>query len=232
MAVHSFLLFFIAAHTQHVPLLDFLLSYGANPDQQAQNSKTMCGVPPTVLCYFQRHDNDSLYLPGNTTLDQERIHKLYDIAMPSFETDRYDSLDTFIKYGGNPCLPDGNGTSALMKAAMALDGKAVQIMCRSLTAHQTGGIDYCDESNSTALMIAFSAYTTKYNTANDSDRADITAITHLISMGANVNATYKNGDTVLMKILRLGFFELVEALLQLTPTPLDHMAKNTSKSFF
>jgi hypothetical protein len=213
-----------------VPLLDFLLSHSANPDQQAQNSKTMCGMPPMVLCYFKRPDNQLLYLPGNTTLDRERIHKLYDIAMPSFETDRYDSLDIFIKYGANPCLFDGKRTSALMKAASALDGKAVQIMCRSLIAHQTGGIDNCDESNSTALMIAFSAYATKYNTANDREKADITAITHLISMGANVNAAYKNGDTVLMKILRLGYFGLVEALLQLAQTPLDHMAKNKSKS--
>ncbi|KAI8333682.1 ankyrin repeat-containing domain protein [Chlamydoabsidia padenii] len=218
----------LVAYTQHVPLLDFLLSHGADPNQQAQKTIHGSGMPPLVYCYFTRWNDSSLYLSGNTTIAQERIHKLFDIVMPSFENDRYDSLDIFIKYGANPCLPDGKGTSALMKAAMALDGKAVQIMCNSLIQSygDFGGINNCDASNATALMIAFSAYETEYKAANDKEKVDTTAVTHLLSAGANVNATFENGDTVLMKILRLGYYPLVESLLQLSQTPLNHMATN------
>ncbi|CAO3595612.1 unnamed protein product [Absidia cylindrospora] len=224
----------LAAHTQHASLLNLLLTHGTNPNQQSKNIKHMCGATALASVYFTRHDNDSLYLSGDTTIAKERINKMFAIVMPDFETDLYDSLKVLLQYGANPCLVDGKGESALMKVAKALDAKAAKMMCDSSSIiSPIGGVDsqgvleQRDGSGSTALMIALSSYIFKYkNSDDDKDKIDMKAITHIVSAGADPNATYENGDTVFMKAFRLGYYPLVKTIMRLAQTPLNHMAQN------
>lgn len=200
----------------------------------------MCGIPSLNSAYFTRQDNNSLYLSGDMTIAKERIHKVFDIVMPDFETDLYDSLKLLLQYGANPCLVDGKGVSALMKVAKALDAKAAKMMCDSPSIlSQRGGdatsqnlLEQRDQNGSTALMMAFSAYKIKYNGSDedDKDKIDMAAITHMVSADADPNATSKNGDTVFMNVFRLGYYPLADAVVRLAQMPLNHMAQNKGKS--
>ncbi|KAI9309588.1 ankyrin repeat-containing domain protein [Cunninghamella echinulata] len=217
----------MAALSQHPPLLEFLLANGANVNQQVR-LKNYIGKAAIEIGYFLRKDNPSLYLQGDQAIALERVNKLFDITMPSFDKDLYKSIGIYMKYGANPCLTENNGNSALMKASRQLDKKIVTLMCCNMIKENGigQGLENRNGSDMTALLLAVNTYELKYKQEEKKEKIDMVTIEKLLSAGADMNAYCEKRDSAIMKILRLGYAPLVKILTQKSRYPIDHMARN------
>lgn len=212
--------------------MEFLLEKGVDVNQQV-HAKNYIGKTAIEIGYFLRKNNPSLYLQGDHAITLERVNKMFEITMPTFDKDLYKSMVIFMKYGANPCINERNGNSALMKAAKQLDKKIVTVMCDSMTKENeiSKGLENKNGSDMTALLLATITYQERFKQEEKKEKVDLITIEKLLSAGADINAYYEKRDSALMKILRLGYAPLVKVLVQNVRYPIDHNALNEGKIF-
>ncbi|KAI8068747.1 ankyrin repeat-containing domain protein [Gongronella butleri] len=223
-----------AAYTQNAALLAFLLELGAAPDQPVMTVDGD-GATAMTLGYFLRENNKSQYLKDESELTLDLIHKRFDIQMPDFKRELYDSMAVYLEHGADPCLGGHKRNSALMKAAEVMDGRAIELMCQSVRAN--GGSDHVNHKNLqgfTALSLATKKYIrTAAQRPEETQKDPLTyswqPIAALLSIGADINTTYVHGDNVLMLAFSMRSLKLIQLLLHSSQMPANHFQTSNER---
>ena len=223
----------IAALSQDESLLNFLLLQGCDPNQRVIIDGVPTGNPPMLTGYVKKKFLTSEYLHNDDLQTVEHINKIYNIIKPDFDQLLPNAVKQYLSFGANPCVANNDGFSTLMMAAKSLDYSIMEDLCTAYTRSSHQGIDNRDKSKRyTALMYAVDAV---QDILKNNKEVDVLTIKHLLNAGANPNKVYKNGnngDTVMMKIIRLQYPALVDIVIQNTQYPIDHSIVNNSKLFF
>ncbi|ORX52742.1 ankyrin [Hesseltinella vesiculosa] len=224
----------LAAHTQHVPLLTFLMDLGADPNQQVV-TVTGPGATPIILGYFTRTLRRYEYINDNSTIAADMIKKRFDITMPDFDQDLKDTIAVLLQNGADPCFAGDKMRSAFMKASSSLDAINISLMYKYVM--DAGGSDYInhkDAQGNTALSLGLDEYQRKASEAltnNTMNSSDILASAIdllcpiLLALGADLNVTKDSGDSILMRAMSSNI-DLFRALLAASKLPLNHAQTN------
>lgn len=211
------------AKSQDVALLDFLLSAGCDPNLRVKVDKKL-GSTPMLLGFYLKSFSVKEYLTYHTLQYQEHCSKCFNIHKPDFGDILYKAVKKYLSYGANPCIPNKDGYTCLMKAAELLDTAALKILKESFPSFD--GVNKRDKTGRSAIMYAMDALSEK--TANE---IDPTIVQYLLEMGADPNAIYEksDGDTVFMKAMRLKVPALLDTMAHFSRYPINHDVANKGK---
>ncbi|KAI9264234.1 hypothetical protein BDA99DRAFT_51448 [Phascolomyces articulosus] len=220
----------MAASTQDATLLRFLMSQGCDPNQRMIIDGVPSNAPPMLSGYFKKTFQKSDYLDNTDLQTVEYTNKIYNIIKPDFNQLLPNAVKEYLSFGANPCIANDHGLSTMMAAAKSLDDAIIEDLCAAYTKSSFEGIDNRDTKKYTALMYAVDAI--QQSLKNNKDKViSVLTVQHLLSAGANPNTCYKhsnNGDTVMMKVIRLQYPALIDTVIQHTQCPIDHSIVNNS----
>ena len=226
----------ITALSQDATLLQFFLLQGCDPNQRVIIDGVPTGDPPMLTGYFKKKLLTSEYLDNDDLQTVEHINKIYNIIKPDFSQLLPNAVKQYLSFGANPCIANKAGLSTLMVAAKSLDHMIMGDLCTAYSSSSHRGIDNRDKGKMyTALMYAVDAVQDALKTNKDKENVDVLTVKHLLSAGANPNKIYKNGnngDTVMMKVIRLQYPALMDTVIQNTQYPIDHSIVNNGKRFY
>ncbi|KAI9010901.1 ankyrin repeat-containing domain protein [Phycomyces nitens] len=213
-----------ASTTQHKELVEFLLKSGCDVNQRVKIEDTL-GETSLSMGFFVKKDKQD-YLPDTTLQTIEHSKKKFDIKLPDFDTLLSSFVEVYVENGVNPCIPEKDGLTVLMKAAKTLDGSVISTLCRA-SAVTSDIIDHKDDSGKTALMYALDSISGKIFWTDH--MFSVSPFTKILSSGANINATYPNKETILMKIIRIGNVNLFGSVIQNSQHSINWDIENNDK---
>lgn len=218
--------FNVAAETQCVDLIQFLLENGSEPNMKVKlDGKIMLsGDTPMIIAYRYKKDRHQ-EVPDQSLESTEKIKKSFVITKPNFKKMLYQTVKTLIQFKACPFIKNASGNSAVLKASASLDNKNLAQMC-SIRPSKYTDINGKNEKDESALMIAVEAISFIITTTDK--EPNINSIEHLLKAGANPNMKYENGDTVLIKIVKTSHVLLLETLFQHSTVIIDHNIQNKS----
>jgi ankyrin repeat protein len=109
-----------------------------------------------------------------------------------------------------------------LMAARSMDVANLSELCGAKPS-KNNDVNSENEDGQTALMAAVDSIA---NLVEATKKPDVTVVKSLLKAGANPNVQYKNGDTVLMKIIRTSYLPLLEVLLENSMVTIDHNMQN------
>ncbi|KAG0181661.1 hypothetical protein DFQ29_007537 [Apophysomyces sp. BC1021] len=209
----------IAAPLQRPKLVEFLLDIGCDPNRcvglgAAENMDNT----PLLMTLSSKTETREEYLPDKSQQTKEYCDKIYHVIEPDYKALFLETVRKYIAYGASACSPGKDGLTPLMKAAKILDGDMASILCqdKNITANTL------DNSPRTALMYAVEAVENRLSEGK-CEHIDLSTIVHLLSVGESANVQYKDGNTVFMRAIKLGYFPLFRELLS---SSIDHLVRN------
>ncbi|KAI9257420.1 ankyrin repeat-containing domain protein [Sporodiniella umbellata] len=210
----------LAAQTQSVDLIHFLLSNGSNPNLQINVENTFKDTP-MIIAYHQKHDD----FQESNNMDmykKEQIEKRFSLKKPDFPTMLCQTIEIFIKFGGCPYLVGSNDCSPIMKAASTMDMINLKEMCKAAPTN-LASINTHNSLGQTAFMIAIDRLS---ELLDKKETIDTQVAIDLLGVNADPNSQYENKDTVFMKIIKTMHVELFQTILDNTKVEIQHHLKN------
>lgn len=170
-------------------------------------------------------------MPSQTMVYTEKVKKIFELTKPNFNEMLDNTVKILINYGGCPYRANTKETSAVLKASACADVTNLAVMCK---AKPSAGADVNlqNEHGETALMAAIKSLETKLKQDKPNTRkeeVDVEGVNHLLRAKADPNFQFDDGDTVLMRIIKISYFPLLASVLANTIVPINHNAQNRSK---
>lgn len=214
----------LAAYTQCVDLIVFLLKYGSNPNLKV-NVEGVLSSTALLGAYHQKQDRFQ-EAPDRSLHALEKLEKQFTLDKPDFTAMLSETVKALLLYGASPYITNSTGCSSIMKATMNMDINNLTEMLKVAPSND-GDINVCDESGFSALMTAVDIVSKNIN----KEEPNIAVVKLLLLAKADPNAQYEDGDTVLMRVIKTCDMELFKALLQCTQVSIQHQIKNIRKPF-
>ncbi|KAG2201741.1 hypothetical protein INT47_002001, partial [Mucor saturninus] len=211
----------IAAESQCVDLIQFLLANGCEPNIKVQlNDEILSGDTPIIIAYRLKKDSHQ-ELPDQSLESAKRLKICFTISKPDFKKMLHQTIKTLIQFNACPFITNSLKISPIMNASARLDDKNLAEMCRSKCSDDAN-IDQLNEKDESALMIAVKSIASIISQAK---KYTVGSIESLLKAGSNPNVIFENGDSVLIKIVRTASFSLLQAFLQSSIIAINHDLK-------
>lgn len=186
----------------------------------------MLGSTALMGAYHQKQDKFQ-EAPNQRLHELEKLKKLFTLDKPDFSVMLKETVKALICYGACPYITNSTGHSTIMKAVENMDVDNLTEMLKVAPSNDAD-INVCDEYGSSALMTAVDIVS---KDIGKKEEPCIAIIKLLLLAKADPNAQYGNGDTVLMRVIKIGHVGLLKTLLQYTQVDIRHQIKNIRKTF-
>jgi ankyrin repeat protein len=217
---------FLAASIQNTEMINFLIQHGSDPNLHIEIEGQEFDTP-LIMAYHLKQDKNQ-EMENNNLATTNEIKKKYDLTKPDFDKMMEDSINALLYHNADPFEINNVGVSSIMKAAKKLDLKMIRNMCQiqQLGKHD---INTPNETNETTLMMIVDAIRDRkeLKVATDTEMLSL-----LLKAGADINKQFENGDTVLLKVIRMGSADVLNAVLNSAVVPIKHEVQNKRKFFF
>jgi ankyrin repeat protein len=204
-------------------LVKFLLKNGANPNARV-NIDGWLGSTAFLTVYHEKKDGKQ-ELPDENLETLEFIKKNFRITKPDFKEMLNQSVQVLLEYGACPFITNASGDSPLFRASANMDVTNLQLMCNAKPSKDTN-VNAQNVNGQTALMTAIDSIEAFIKT--NKEQVEVSVVKSLLQANANPNVKYDNGDTVLIKAIKISHLPLVQSLLENTIVPIDHSHQNNS----
>lgn len=176
------------------------------------------------------HHKKDLYqeVPNKSLECTEVVKKKFVLTKPDFKDILYETVKSFIRFKACPYITNSSGTSVLLKASASMDSRNLAQIC-NVKPSKDGDVNTKNDKEETSLMMAVNSLEAVIKLKEKKPNVEI--IKHLLKANADPNICCENGDTILMKIIRIMDITLLETLLENTVISIDHNIKNKSKFF-
>jgi ankyrin repeat protein len=217
---------FLAASIQNTEMINFLIQHGSDPNLHIEIEGQEFDTP-LIIAYHVKQDKNQ-EMENNNLATTNEIKKKYDLTKPDFGKMMEDSISALLYHNADPFEINNVGVSSIMKAAKNLDLKMIRNMCQvqQLGKHD---INTPNETNKTTLMMVVDAIVGRkeLNLPTDSEILSL-----LLKAGADINKQFANGDTVLLKVIRMCNADVLNVVLNSVAVPIKHEVQNKRKYFF
>lgn len=185
----------------------------------------LSGDTSFIIAYHHKKD---LYqeMPENSAEYHEVVKKFFALTKPDFKDMLYQTIEAFIRFKGCPFITNITGYSVLSKASANMDSYNLSQICNAVSSKNIYA-NRKNEMQETPLMIAINSLETTINAKEEKPKIEI--VKYLLKINADPNIQYENGDTVLMKIIKMANIPLLEILMENSLIPIDNNLKNKSK---
>jgi ankyrin repeat protein len=167
-------------------------------------------------------------LPDEKLETLEFIKKSFRIKKPDFKEMLHQCVQVLLEFGACPFITNASGDSPISRAAAKTDVINLQLMCSAKPSKDTN-VNAQNENGQTALMTAVDSLEAFIKSKKE--QVEVSVIKSLLNANANPNVKYDNGDTVLIKAIKMSYLPLVQSILENSIVAIDHGHQNNSMCY-